>query len=130
MYRSVKSMEQKVLIIDAHPVFVQKTQGFIKGLTFKDIAVTASGAEGLFLAVEWRPELVILSGQLPDIDTVEICRKLKVLDPSPKLIVQIGLFTSEDAIESFIQAGADVVLDRKEKDWLPLENAISKLMAE
>jgi DNA-binding NarL/FixJ family response regulator len=55
-------MNQQVLIIDAHPVFIHKTAGFLKGLTINQIQLAVSGHEGIALAEALAPELVILSG--------------------------------------------------------------------
>jgi len=92
-------MDQRILIIDGHPVYVNKTIGFLQGLTFKDIQLTKTGKQGIDEARLKKPDLVILSSMLPDMDSLEVCKVIHELtNGSTKIIVQIGLFTEVDTI--------------------------------
>jgi DNA-binding response OmpR family regulator len=120
-------MDQRILVIDAHPVYIHKMEGFLKGLTFHDIALARSGAEGVALAEAQRPQLIILSGMLPDMASEKVCELIKHRSGAP-VIVQIGLFTEERSIQRLKVSGADVILPRKEKDLMPLQKAIEGLL--
>ncbi len=119
----------KILIIDGHPVYYQKTVGFLKGLTLKDITTASSGQEGLKKVDMLRPDLIMMSAMLPDFDGVDICREIRAIkDYTPKIIVQIGVFYEEKDIDDLYQSGANKVVLRKEKDFLSLEKAIDELL--
>jgi DNA-binding NarL/FixJ family response regulator len=122
-------MNQTILIIDGHPAYIYKTEGFLQGLTFKYIVLATNAKEGIERARRDAPDLIILSGMLPDADSLQVCKDLKRLAVKElKIIVQVGLFTEQEAIDAFISAGADTVLERKEKDMQPLHDAIETLL--
>ena len=117
-----------ILVVDGHPVYSHKLRNFLEGLSFHNITVASSGKEGEAQCGTVSPALIILSGTLPDSDAAAICRALKQQQPSAKIIIQIGLFTEPEAVAQFKESGADVVLDRKEKDLMPLQQAITSLL--
>lgn len=121
-------MNVKILIIDGHPVYIRKTEGFLKGLAYSDITLAATGADGLQKAAAIRPDLVIMSALLPDMDAHEVCQYIRIESGLSRIIVQFGLFTEEKDILRFKAEGADAVLARKEKDLKPLEDAIAALV--
>lgn len=121
-------MNEKILIIDGHPVYIFKLEGFLRGLTYQNIVLAHSGEEGIQKAESEEPDLVILSGMLPEIDSYEVCKNLKEKIPSTKIIILIGLFTEKDVVAKFHEMGADAILARKEKDLLPLQEAIHQLI--
>ena len=122
-------MDQRILIIDGHPVYVNKTIGFLQGLTFRDIQLAKTGKQGIDEVRLKEPDLVILSSMLQDMDSLEVCKAIHELtNGSAKIIVQIGLFTEVETINQFTDCGADAVLMRKEKDLKPLQDAIEALL--
>ena len=121
-------MDHKILIIDGHPVYIHKLAGFLEGLTFKNVALADSGKEGIKKTELIKPDVVILSGMLPDMDSNEVCRKIKEISRNTRIIVQTGLFTEQESLRKFKEDGADAVLDRKEKDLMPLQELIEEFM--
>jgi len=122
-------INRRILIIDGHPVYVNKIIGFLRGLTFKDITLAPTGKEGIDFVRSKNPNLIILSGMLQDMDSLEACKAIRAMtDESVKIIVQTGLFTKEEDIKRFKDYGADAVLTRKEKDLQPLQDAIEGLL--
>ena len=122
-------MDHRILIIDGHPVYVDKTIRFLQELTFKDVGLAKTGKQGIDAVRLKKPDLVILSSMLPDMDSFEVCKSINELtNGSAKIIVQIGLFNEVDMISKFKDYGADVVLMRKEKNLQPLQKAIEELL--
>ena len=118
-------MEKKILIIDGHPVYTEKIIAFLQGMNFKNIRLALTGQQGLRDARRSFPDLVILSGQLPDMDSQDVCKQIKQIGQSKvRIIIQVGLLTEKEEIDVFKEQGADVVLDRKEKDLVPLQKAL------
>lgn len=123
------SLSQKILIIDGHPVYSRKTEAFFKGLTFSNVTVAPGAAEGLRTFEEDPADLVVLSAMLPDGDSRQVCQTLRVkADRSLKVIVQAGLMVGQEEAQQFFLNGADRVLIRKEKDLMPLQQAIEELL--
>ena len=52
-----------------------------------DTAEASNGAEGLKAFAERLPDLVVLDGNLPDIDGLEVCRRLRRLPGAQKVPV-------------------------------------------
>jgi diguanylate cyclase (GGDEF)-like protein len=76
-----------------------------------DIRVATSGEEGLALAAELRPDLILLDIMMPDIDGLEICRRLQqdqALKDIP-VIFLTSLGRQEDEVRCFETGGVDFV---------------------
>ena len=126
--QELPKMDQKILIVDAHPVYSKKIESFLRGLTFQNVALCHSGSDGISFAERLAPRLVISSGMLPDLASTEVCRKIREMMPSTGIIIQVGLFFSSEDVAQFRSAGADIVLARKERDLVPLQCALEKLL--
>ena len=121
-------MDQRILIIDGHPVYAHKTIEFLRGLSFTDIQLAKTGNQGIDEIRSKNPDLVILSSMLSDMDSLEACKVIHELTNGfAKIIIQIGLAIEVKMIKQFTDYGADVVLMRKEKDLQPLQRAIEEL---
>lgn len=116
------------MIIDAHPVYAPKIAAFLEGLTFKNIEIIKKGSQVANRLKESMPDIVILSGMLPDADSIEVLKQIKTASQCVPVIVQTGLVCSREAWSDFEKAGATVVLARLEKDLAPLQKAIETVL--
>jgi two-component system response regulator MprA len=94
----------RILVIDDEPDI---TSFLRRGLTIKgyEVEVAHSGRIALDAAREREPDLVILDIMLPDLDGVEVCRRLREFTNAPIIMV-----TARDAVPDRINgldAGAD-----------------------
>lgn len=121
-------MDHKIMIIDAHPVYAPRMEGFLRGLTFKHIRLATDGAQGLALLPGFPPDAVILSERLPDMDSANCCARLRAARPGAKIIVQTGLFTEPARERQLLRCGADDVVIRREKDLQPLQDSLQRLL--
>ena len=94
----------RVLVVEDEP----NIAGFIRrGLIYRgyEVDVAHSGQEALEMARSRLPDLVILDLMLPDIDGMEVCRRLRAADDLP-----IIMLTARDAVSDKVEgleAGAD-----------------------
>ncbi len=90
-----------------------------------DVHVAYTGVDGLRLAQEVDPALIILDVVLPDMDGFQVCRRLK-RDPATMAIPVVMLTekSSANATASGLQAGAD---DYIPKDIFASEHLIDTL---
>lgn len=122
-------MNQRILVIDGHPVYGDKMVGFLKGLTFQNIHLVESEEAGIEALKREDYDLILLSSVLPDAEEEELILNVKAAaGESTKMIVQAGLGTSEETVKQFQRNGADIVLTRREKDLRPLQKAIENIL--
>ena len=69
-------MADRVLVVDDEPMVTEVVERYLR-LEGYDVALAADGGEGLRLAKEWGPNLVVLDLMLPVVDGLEVCRRLR-----------------------------------------------------
>jgi two-component system phosphate regulon response regulator PhoB len=73
-----------------------------------NVVTAASGEEGLSIAEEIKPSLIVLDIMLPGIDGLEVCRRLKSNPALKKIpIVMISALGDEKDVVSGLELGAD-----------------------
>ena len=106
-----------VLVVDDDPVI---TAGTARLLSRDGYSTTQanSGEQALRLATQMPPDLILLDVMLPDIDGLEVCRRLKA-DPRTSrsfVVLCSALRTDGNSVVQGVDAGADGYLSR------PIEN--------
>ena len=107
----------KILMVDDNPMVLfamghlLRTEGFT-------VFEAKDGAECLVKARAEQPDLVLLDVMLPDINGVELCRKIKSSPETSQLFVVLlsSIETSPDSQITGLEAGADGYITR------PIEN--------
>lgn len=97
-------MAEKILIVedDRHIVTLVS---YILGREGYEVQVARDGVEGLDLARQFRPDLVVLDLNMPRMDGVEMCRRLKA-EQNPAVIF-LTVHTERTAVTRGYRAGAD-----------------------
>jgi len=101
-----------VLIVDDEPNIVQLVR-----ITLEDNRVqvleAADGTTALDRAAAFRPDLVLLDIDLPDVSGLEVCRRLKEdVDLAKIKIVMLTAAAQRDDIARGLAAGADEYLTK------------------
>lgn len=102
----------QILVIDDDLVMQMILKNTLQGQGYK-VIVAKNGSEGISLAKQHLPALVICDWMMPDVDGLEVCRQLK-LDQNLSSTIFI-LLTSKGAIEDKVQGldnGADDFLSK------------------
>jgi two-component system KDP operon response regulator KdpE len=109
-----KTMADKILIIDDD---TDLTQMLVGRLSYRDYEVYAAndGREGLRLAYQYHPDLVILDLMMPEMDGFEVCSRLREMSDVPILILS-AKDADNDVIKSF-QLGADDYICKPFRVW-------------
>jgi len=95
-----------VMLIDDHRVVRQGLRDFLELQDYIDVVgEAASGLEGVQLARELLPEVVLMDLVMPGIDGVETTRRVKAASPSSRVIV-LTSFADDDKVFPAIKAGA------------------------
>lgn len=69
-------MAQRILVVDDEPGIRRVLRGYLQAEGFR-VVEAATGTEALARAEELHPELVLLDVMLPDVDGVEVLRRLR-----------------------------------------------------
>ncbi len=112
-------MNEHVLVVDDDPEIRDSLR---RGLSVEGYAVTlaADGAEALEAARDRAPDLVVLDVMLPELDGLEVCRRLRMAEGS----LPIVLLTARDAVPDRV-AGLETGAD----DYLVKPFAFEELLA-
>jgi PAS domain S-box-containing protein len=103
----------RILVVDDDPSLLRLTSQLLAWEGYK-VSKAGTGMEGLRLATETRPDLVLLDVLLPDVSGIEVCRRIK---GDPDLAgTLVALFSamrtgSEDHSEG-LEGGADEYISR------------------
>jgi two-component system KDP operon response regulator KdpE len=107
-----------ILVIDDEPQILRALRTILTARQFR-VSTASRGEEGLTLAVAGAPDLVILDMSLPDMDGLEVCRRLREWSQVP--IVVLSVRDSERDKVAALDHGAD--------DYLTKPFGIEELLA-
>jgi two-component system KDP operon response regulator KdpE len=96
--------ERRVLVIDDEPGIRRVVRDALRSDT-TTVLEASSGTDGLSIAATERPDLIILDLGLPDIDGIDVCRRLRTWTTVPILVLSAR--DSESEKTALLDAGAD-----------------------
>lgn len=95
----------KALIVDDHPFIRSALKAFLAKEKIEILAEASNGPEGLQLARELSPDLIILDISMPQLDGMEVIRRLGVFGVKAKILIFTSLPPEIYAMRC-MQAGA------------------------
>ena len=98
-----------ILVIDDEIQIRRLLQINLEAAGYK-VHLATSGEDGLRQAAMVRPELIVLDLGLPDMDGIEVLRKLREWTPVPAIILSVR--SSEQDIVAALDAGSDDYLTK------------------
>jgi DNA-binding NtrC family response regulator len=101
---------KRVLAIDDEPAMTEWLKMVIEAEGY-EVRTALIGTRGEEIFKQWRPDVVVTDLMLPDLDGIQLLRRLKDIDPSPEIIVISGQGTITRAVEAG-QAGAFYFLEK------------------
>jgi len=101
-----KEADKNILIVDDHPMVVAGLQQLLAQLDGIRVAATACNAfDAIALLREQRVDIILLDINLPDINGIDLCKKIKKEFPDIK-ILGISTFSERSYISRMINNGA------------------------
>ena len=95
-----------VLIIDDHPLFREGVKAIIaRDDSFEVVGEAGTGKEGLELAKELKPSLILMDVSLPDGSGIELTREIRTLFPETRIMI-LSMHSKIDYISDAFRAGA------------------------
>ncbi|HEY7849152.1 MAG TPA: response regulator transcription factor [Ktedonobacterales bacterium] len=108
----------RVLVIDDEPEIGRAVRLGLRSADFT-VESCATGAAGLERVAQWRPDVILLDLSLPDMDGVEVCRRLRAWTQTP--IIVLSVRSREADKVAALEQGAD--------DYLTKPFGMSELIA-
>ena len=96
---------ERILIVEDEKKLLGSLEDFFKVQGF-EVICTASGEEGVRLAVEKVPDLMILDIMLPDLSGYDVCRRIKEKLPSIRILMLSAKGEEIDKVVG-LELGAD-----------------------
>ncbi len=97
-------MTTKVLVIDDDSAITDLMGMLLKTHGFEAITTT-SGAEGIQLAEEKKPNIILLDLMMPDVDGWQVCKSIRAFSNVPILI--LSAINDPRMVASVLDLGAD-----------------------
>lgn len=106
---SIPEKRSKILVIDDEEQ-IRRALKSILGARHYEVILASNGEEGLDLAIDHNPDLVILDLSMPDMSGLEVCRELRTWHNGPILVLSVR---SSDADKiNALDLGADDYLTK------------------
>lgn len=103
---------RRVLVVEDNPKNLKLVRDVLTHYGFEVVAAT-SGEEGVRLAAEVAPDLVLMDLQLPGIDGTEALRRLRVAEGTRSVpVVAVTAFAMDDDRERALASGFDGYLEK------------------
>lgn len=107
-----------ILIVDDEPSSRETLLAALEGQDYR-VETAANGADGIRLAEQFRPDLILLDVMMPEMDGFEVCRRLRSIPALAEVpIIILTALDDRDSLLAGLDAGADDFLtkpvDRRE----------------
>ena len=109
-------MTGRILVVDDQPLNVKLLEAKLTS-EYYDVLTARGGAEAIRMAVEERPDLILLDVMMPDMDGYEVCRHLRE-QPETMHIPIVMVTALSDTADRVVglEAGADDFLTKPVDD--------------
>ncbi|HTX47383.1 MAG TPA: response regulator [Solirubrobacteraceae bacterium] len=112
-------MSRAVLVVDDDPFIRKLIATTLEDVSEFELHEAADGAEALRIAERENPSLVFLDVDMPVLDGIEACRRLRSLEQTKRATIVMLTAAHGDSVErSAEEAGADLFLT---KPFSPLD---------
>src|SRR5690606_25887877 len=100
------TMTIRVVVADDHPVFRRGLRGVLDEADGVDVvAEAADGDDALAVALELRPDVVLMDLHMPGVNGVEATRRLVAADPDIGVLA-LTMFDDDESVLAAMRAGA------------------------
>ena len=111
-------MSMRVIMIDDHALFRVGLQGLLEQRGIEVIAAVAEGAEGIKLAQEMQPDIILLDLRMPDMNGLEVLRKIKEKEIKIPVVMLTTSNEEQDLVEALRNGAQGYLLKDMEPDEL------------
>lgn len=96
----------RVVIVDDHQIVREGLQILLaEEAEFEVVGVAGDGASALMLAEQLKPNVILMDLVLPDLDGIEVTRRILSVNPSARVLI-LTTFAEDQRVRDAIRAGA------------------------
>ncbi len=96
----------RILVVDDHPIVREGLVAILETQPdFDVVGEAATGGEAVRLAATQEPDILLLDLELPELDGVEVLRRVRAQSPSTRVLI-FTAFDTDERILSAVRAGA------------------------
>jgi DNA-binding response OmpR family regulator len=103
------TVRARVLVVDDEPSILRMLQIGLQDGPY-EVRTAMTGEDGLRLAAEWQPDIVLLDLLISDLDGYEVCRRLRQFTTAP--IIVVTALRSEHVVAECVDDGADACIHK------------------
>ena len=98
-------MNRRLLLVDDHKLLRQGLRRAVEDAGFDVVGEAGNGEEAVRLAVELRPDLVLMDVTMPVLDGIEATRRLRQSAPEARVVI-LTMHGEEETVDQALRAGA------------------------
>ncbi len=111
-------MSLRILVIDDHTLFRVGLQGLLEHRGIEVVAAVGDGAEGLVLAEQLRPDVVLLDMRMPGMDGLAVLRHLRQTGLKMPIAMLTTSSNEQDLVEALRSGAQGYLIKDMEPDDL------------
>jgi DNA-binding NarL/FixJ family response regulator len=111
-------MALRIVIAEDHPLYRSAVRRLLEAIPDAEVVAEATtGRQAVELAIEHKPDVVVMDLRLPELGGIEATRRIAAHDPDIGVLV-LTMFESDDSVFAAMRAGASGYLlkDASEED--------------
>src|SRR5579863_9295254 len=102
----MKKKNLRILIVDDHDVVREGIRGFLsRRAGFEICGEAASGPDAIQKTSVLKPDIVVVDLKIPDIDGVEVTRRIRKICPQTEVVI-LTMYGSDEYVRGAMSAGA------------------------
>jgi DNA-binding NarL/FixJ family response regulator len=96
----------RVMIVDDHEIVREGLQVLLaEEVEFEVVGIAGEGATAIALAEHLKPDVILMDLVMPDLDGIEVTRRILGRDPSARVLI-LTTFAEDQRVRDAIRAGA------------------------
>ena len=124
---TVRPSRPRVVLVDDHP-HVLSAFGRLLGLSCEVVASVSNGRDAIEAVMTLRPDVLVADLMMPDLDGLEVCRRVKHAAPETAVVI-VTAFDDAEIQKVALAAGASAFIP-KHAAADALERTIRQIFAE
>ena len=108
----------RILLIDDHTLFRVGLQGLLENRNIEVVASLGDGNEGIRVAMEIKPDIILLDMRMPDPDVLTVLRQLRENGLVMPIVILTTSSDEDDLVESLRSGASGYLLKDMEPDAL------------